>query len=286
MKIVAISDTHIVPKGQASRGIDTAERLRMALADLAENHGDAVFCVLCGDLADHGDPDAYAHLAELLDGFPLPLKFMIGNHDHRANFIAAFPDAPLDSNGFVQSVADAEAGRFIFCDTYEAGRVDGRMCADRLTWLDERLAERRDRPAYVFFHHPAWRNHGHTDAIRLTDAGKLAGILKKYDHVRHLFAGHTHRISSGVWNGTPFATLGATHYNNGMPVVGPNAWAGRYHTPGYSTVILIDDDQVVVHPNEFLHANEELDGSQFDPVALRKLLDAGGDLSVLQGHGD
>ena len=284
MKIVAISDLHIVPRGETSRGLDTAERLRLALADLAENHGDATFCVVCGDLADHGAPEAYNHLAEILEEFPIPLHLMIGNHDHRGNFVRAFPDAPLDENGFVQSVAVTDAGHFIFCDTYEDGRVDGRMCERRLAWLDAQLRDAADRPAHVFFHHPPYRTGGRIDGLRLTDHAAVGEVLTGHTNVRHIFAGHTHRIASGVWRGIPFATIGATHYNNGMPFVARGEHMPRYHTPAYSAVILCDDDQVVVHGNDFLHQNPEVDPAQFNQAAIDALIDAGGDMTALQNN--
>ncbi|WP_416898903.1 MAG: phosphodiesterase [Minwuia sp.] len=284
MKFVAVSDTHIVPKGQPSRGLDTAERLRLALADLAENHSDAEFCVMCGDLADHGDPAAYDHFAEIIDGFPIPLKIMIGNHDHRENFRTAFPRMPVDGNGFVQSVHVSEHGHFIFCDSYEAGRVDGRMCERRLAWLDDRLTDagRAGVGACVFFHHPPYRTGGRIDALRLTDHAAVGEVLSAHDHVRHIFAGHTHRIASGTWRGIPFATFGATHYNNGLPLVGPAGHLRRFVSPAYSTVVLVDDEQIVVHANEFLNDNPEVDAAHFDHEKIDALIAAGGDISAIR----
>ncbi|WP_417515738.1 phosphodiesterase [Minwuia sp.] len=284
MKIVAITDTHIVPRGQTSRGLDTGERLTMALDDLAANHADAAFCVILGDLADHGEIDAYRHFIERIDGFPIPVHLMIGNHDNRANFRRMFPDTPVDANGFVQSVAVTEAGHFIFCDTHQPYHVDGRLCRDRLDWLDARLAEAAGSDAFLFLHHPPYRTGGPIDALRLTNHAELAETLTGHDNVRHIFAGHTHRMSTGVWHGMPFATLGATHYNNGLPLIPRGVHLPRFLTPGYTSVILIDAEQVVVHGNAFLHNDVALDPAQFDLAKIEALINAGGDMRRAFGN--
>jgi 3',5'-cyclic AMP phosphodiesterase CpdA len=36
--------------------------------------------VITGDLTDHGEPDEYRALAEILHGYPLPVYLVAGNH--------------------------------------------------------------------------------------------------------------------------------------------------------------------------------------------------------------
>lgn len=283
MKFVALSDLHVVPKGATSRGLDTAERLGQALDDIVHHHADADFCVLCGDLADHGEVEAYRHLKAAIADFPLPLQLMIGNHDDRANFRRVFDDAAVDDDGFVQSVVDTADGRFVFCDSHEPGRVDGRLCERRLAWLAARLQEAAaaGREAFVFVHHPLWQAGTRTDALGMSDPHLAGEVLTAAGNVRHLFAGHTHRMASGVWRGIPFATFGATHYNNGLRLNGRPGAAPRFAAPAYSAVVLVDAEQVVVHANEFLHDNPTLDDSHFDEGKIERLIAAGGRISAL-----
>ena len=280
LKFVAISDLHLMPRGQTSKGIDTAIRLQWALDDLSENHSDAAFCVLCGDLCDHGDVAAYEHLREILEGFPIPLRFMIGNHDDRDNFISVFGREALDENGFVQSSLDVGDSRFVFCDTFERDRVDGRMCQTRLDWLDRTLGETANRPVFVFFHHPPFRNGTKLDRLRLTDQAAVSDVLCRHGNVRHIFAGHTHRASSGVWRGIPFANFGAAHYNTGLNLEPTDRATPRYATVGRSAVCLVDDEQVVVHTNEFHYENVPLDPGLFDDNRLARIATEGGRLSA------
>jgi 3',5'-cyclic-AMP phosphodiesterase len=83
MKMIALSDLHLVPRGGISKGLDTAERLRLALADICAKHADAAFCVMMGDLADKGEIGAYEQLSELTRELPMPIYLMVGNHDDR-----------------------------------------------------------------------------------------------------------------------------------------------------------------------------------------------------------
>jgi 3',5'-cyclic AMP phosphodiesterase CpdA len=55
MKIVQVTDTHLVGPGQSIYGIDPRARLDACFADINARHGDAAFCVLSGDLTDSGE---------------------------------------------------------------------------------------------------------------------------------------------------------------------------------------------------------------------------------------
>ncbi len=278
MKFVILSDLHVVPPGETSHGVDTGARARRAAAELAANHADAAFCVLLGDLADHGAPQAYAVLKDVLSALKMPLHFLLGNHDLRANFIAAFPHAAHAGDGFVQSVRDTALGRFIFLDSHEPDHVNGKLCDARLAWLQARLNEAPDRPVYVFVHHPPFRIGSWMDDIRLVSPG-LAKVLKSHRDVRHIFSGHTHRHCSGVWHGIPFANVGAVHYNCGLHLAGiDDGVTYRYPALGYSTVVLVDDEQVVVHPNEYISPGEPFDPALFPTAPLKAIIANGGRL--------
>ncbi len=282
MKFVILSDLHIVPPGHDSHGVDTAARARRAVAELAANHADAEFCVLLGDLADHGAPEAYALLKEILAPLPMTQHFLLGNHDHRANLLAAFPNVAHAGDGFVQSVLDTKQGRFIFLDSHEPGHVNGVLCDTRLAWLAARLDEAKGMPVYVFVHHPPFDIGNWMDEIKLKSP-RVAEVLKAHGDVRHIFSGHTHRHSSGVWHGMPFANVGAVHYNTGLRVgrTAGDVRMSRYPSLGYSSVVLIDDHQMIVHHNEYMSPGEPLDPAMFPPGPMLAIIAAGG---KLPGH--
>ena len=107
MKIVHITDTHLVTPGQSLYQTDPYERLAQCIDDVLANHGDAAFCVLTGDLAHKGEAAAYVGLAKQLARLPMPVYPLLGNHDLRAPFRAAFPQALRD--GVVREAGTTEA---------------------------------------------------------------------------------------------------------------------------------------------------------------------------------
>ncbi len=272
MKLYLISDLHLAPPGETSKSLDTPGRLDAALADLRENHADADLCVILGDLADHGPVSAYESLRDKLADLPMPVRLLLGNHDHRENFRAVFPTMPCDPNGFVQSVLDTPEGRLVFLDTHEPDQAGGRLCEARAAWLRDRLAEARDRPVYLFMHHPPFEIGMIIDKLRLADPGALRALLATHPDVRQIFAGHTHRPCSGLWQGLPFANIGATHYNVGVSLLGSPGPIPRYLFPITTAVVLIRDGDVVVHQADVSHTRIPLAPQLFPAKPMEALI--------------
>lgn len=246
MKIIQVSDLHLVAPGEKLFGLDPLARLEDCIADLNRHHADADLVVFSGDLTDGGEATAYAALAERLAELAAPFRLMLGNHDDRAAFRAAFPDAPMDG-GFAQSAVDLPGVRVVLADTLEPGRVEGRLCDPRLAWLDAALGGARD--ALLFLHHPPFDiGIPSLDDSRLADAARLRAVVARHGNVRHVFAGHVHRFASGNWAGIPFATLRGTNHQSALRFSGPHEVS--LDPPAYA-IILADGDDIVVLPHEF-----------------------------------
>jgi Icc protein len=248
MKIIQLTDPHLVQPGQLLNGSDPLERLDICLDDIGRHHGDADLLVITGDLTDDGLDAAYHALDERLRKLGLPYRLLLGNHDRRANFGAIFPQVPRDAAGFVQSVLDTREARLIFLDTLDDGEVGGRLCATRLAWLEQRLVEAHGRPVLLFMHHPPFE-------IRLPaldhcllaagDASALATLVRGHGDVRQIFAGHVHRPAHGLWSGIPVTMLPGT--NHQMPLDLRDASVGSVDEPPAYGVILLDADSLIVH---------------------------------------
>ena len=173
MKIIQITDTHLVPPGERLHTLDPAEQLSRAVQDIAARHPDCDLAVITGDLCNDGDPEAYALLREILSPLPFPVRLMLGNHDARPAFRDAFPDHPCDAAGFVQSFLDTQHGRLLFLDSHEPGMIGGRYCASRRAWLEAALAGAGDKPVTLFIHHPPVPDGiAHFENIRLHDTDR------------------------------------------------------------------------------------------------------------------
>jgi len=264
MKLIQISDLHLVPPGVRLFGLDPQARLEAAIADINAHHGDAELCLFTGDLADHGTPEAYDALRETLAALRVPYRLTIGNHDDRTAFQRAFPEAPRDAHGFVQTVVTTGAGAIVVLDTHEPGQVSGSFCAKRQAWLRARLAEATGRPAYLFMHHPPLDiGIPSLDRIGLVDKQGFAAALEGAGAggVRQIFFGHVHRPVSGSWRGIPYAALCSLVHQVPFDLVTEDPVPYDHAPPAYN-VILLDGENTVVHHHEFLDTSRLPPGTE------------------------
>ena len=260
MKLIHITDTHLVKPGERLYGLDPQARLEACVADINRHHADADLCVITGDLTHWGEPEAYALLRDCLAPLAVPLHLVIGNHDDRDAFLDAFPETPTDDDGFVQSARDTAVGRFLFLDTVQPGTHAGHYCKARLAWLDAQLADARrdEQPAYLFMHHPPFAVHLRPlDAVGLLDAEPLRALVKPHAaNIRHLFFGHVHRPISGSWCGIPFTTLRGTNHQCWLDFTATDMIPGSHEPPAYA-IALMDGEATVVHFHDYLDASEK-----------------------------
>jgi 3',5'-cyclic AMP phosphodiesterase CpdA len=255
---VHLTDIHIVAPGRGELyGLHPAARLAEAVESIAQRHGPggpapASFAVITGDLAHWGEPEAYAVLAQELARLPIPYYLLIGNHDDRTAFRAAFPQAPVDEAGFVQCSLKTPVGRFLLLDTNELGTHAGRYCERRLAWLSAQLAG-DEEPVFLFLHHPPVRVGIHRmDSIPLLDAAGLWEVLRPHrERIRHLFHGHLHRPLAGSWHGIPTSSLRGTAHQVALDLAERETVPGSHEPPAYALVRITEED-VVVHTHDFL----------------------------------
>lgn len=259
MKFIHLTDTHLVARGRALHGLDPAARLEACVARLAARHADAAFCILTGDLADGGDPAAYACARELLAALPMPVHVIPGNHDDRAAFVAAFPDAPRDIHGYVQQAFRRDGITFVLLDTLEPSQGSGgAFCSRRAAWLAQRLAEAGDAPVLLFMHHPPFDiGLPGLDAIGLADAAPFTEAVAAAGNVRHLFFGHAHRPICGRWRGISFSTLYGTSHQTRLDFDGGRRIAYTAEPPACA-VVLVDGDQLTIHTDHFLEDERDI----------------------------
>ncbi|MCP3476041.1 phosphodiesterase [Bradyrhizobium sp. CCGUVB1N3] len=251
MKIIQITDLHLVPTGDRLFDNDPGERLTACLADVAAHHADAELCVITGDLAHHAERNAYARLREALEVLPMPVRLLMGNHDDRTIFRSVFSEAPVDDFGFIQSVLDTAAGRFLFLDTKRSDSHAGLYCEQRQAWLRARLEEAHGRPIYLFMHHPPLSVHFRpADDIMLDDGAAFGRILDGHS-IRHLFFGHVHRPITGSWQNIPFSTLRGLNHQLWLDFSHEQGIPCSMEPPAYA-IAFLNADAVVIHTHDFL----------------------------------
>jgi Icc protein len=254
MKLIQVTDTHLVADGAKIYDLDPAARLTACVAHINAHHDDAELCVVSGDLTDDGRPGSYRALKRVLDGLAVPYHLMAGNHDDRTTLLAAFPGTPRDADGFVQCALETPAGRVLLLDTLEPGSPGGTYCRRRGAWLAEQLAAADDGTVYLFMHHPPFPiGLPSMDRMRLSDPSHFLAAINGHANVRHIFFGHVHRPVSGSWRGIAFSALPSTLHQVALDFETVSPVPKSREPPAYG-LILLEPEQTVVHVCAFLEA--------------------------------
>ncbi len=257
LKIVVLSDLHIVPEGDTSLGLDTTERLRHGIAAINDRHRDADLVVIAGDLADNGDRASYVRLQDTLASLTVPVEITIGNHDDRPVCLDVFGVRYASETGFVDKAVDIKGYRIILLDSaIEHGRHDGRLEPEQLDWLAEQLDVAADKPVIVILHHHANPLRTDVDSIILENGAAFAEVLRAHPDIRQVIAGHVHYTPTAVWKGIPFTTMAGGHYSVTIPLDGSEP--ERLWGPGQMAVVLADPDHTLVHFDNYLDGNAVL----------------------------
>lgn len=263
LKFLVFSDLHLVDTGETSHGLDTYTRFAAGVDWVNTHHSDADFVVLAGDLADlgfKGATEPYKRLKSLVDRFTVPCHITVGNHDNRDSFVAHFGEETRAETGCIDKVVDAKGHRTILLDSVVEGEEHthgGALSQVQLDWLGARLAE-HPGPVNVVLHHHANPLHTMVDRIRLDNPEAFAEVLKTHGDIRQVIAGHVHYTSTAMWHGIPFTTLAGSHYNVTVPLNGSGRKIDRLWGPAQMAVVLCEEDQTLVHFENYLDPNPVL----------------------------
>ncbi len=205
MLIAQISDTHILAPASDNPAAELrADCLRRCIADINEQGPDAV--IFTGDTVQHGQPEEYAQLRELLAPLEAPLYLVPGNRDNNDALRLAFGDQPyLPRNGdFLHYAVEDHAQRLVAIDSTSQGERKGVFCPARQAWLEAVLSEQPNRPTLLFIHHPPFDVDDHYVGgyRRPEEATALAGIVSRHSQVEGLLCGHVHWPVDSNWAGT------------------------------------------------------------------------------------
>ncbi len=250
-KIVVLTDLHLRAQGKTIIGLDTVARFQAVYRSICAQHSDARALILMGDLTHSGHADEYRILRDLLADCPIPVTFMMGNHDVRGAFDATFGDVPRTPHGHVQRVIDLDHHRIITLDTLQPDATPhhaGTLCAHRLAWLDGALEGAGARMPLVFAHHPPHAvGLPGMDAIALTNGNALLDRLRGAG--AHLFCGHVHRTISGQAAGVPFTMFKSPCHQAPLDLINADSTLS-IDEPGAYGVVLLTDGGVIAHTQD------------------------------------
>ncbi len=205
MLITQISDTHILARASDHPAVQLrADCLRRCVADINDQRPDAV--IFTGDTVQHGQPEEYAYLRELLAPLEAPLYLIPGNRDDKRALRTAFSDHPYLPEGgdFLHYTIEDHNLRLVAIDSTARGERKGVFCPARQTWLDAVLSEQPNHPTLLFIHHPPFDIDDHYIGgyRRPEEAAALADVVSRHPQVEGLLCGHVHCPGERHWAGT------------------------------------------------------------------------------------
>ena len=242
--IAQLSDSHITT---GPLGAGPAAGLQLALARVLALDPRPDCVVITGDLTDHGRPDEYAALREIIGDFPLPLHLTTGNHDDRVALLAEFGGSAYYSVEYPDFT-------LVALDSLIPGSPAGRLGPVQLAWLDDVLRRRPGVPALIGLHHPPMPvGIRFLDGMRLLDGGALREVVAAHPHVVRVMAGHVHRPVAAGFAGSLLTVAPSLWRQTGL-LLNSDAPPGYLAEPTGFLLHMIDGDDCVTHTVQVSHA--------------------------------
>lgn len=249
--ILHMSDTHLLGGDAPLYGaVDSELRLREVFEDLEHSGARPQAIVFTGDLADKGEPGAYAKLRAIVDPAAARLGatviWAMGNHDDRAAFRRGLLDeepsagagAPVDAVHFIDGL------RIITMDSTVPGHHHGEFSQEQLRWLARELVVPAPHGTILALHHPPVPSvQDLAVLVELRDQRSLAEVVRGSD-VRTILAGHLHYSTTAMFAGVPVSVASATCYTQDLLFDGGGS-RGRDGAQSYNLVHVYEE--TIVH---------------------------------------
>lgn len=249
MLIAQITDLHLRPEGLlAYDRVDTMANARAAIEAVTRLATRPDMLVLTGDLADKGEAEPYAWLDRELGQYDIPAYVIPGNHDLRIPMRAAFGHhGYLPDSGFLHYVIEAGPVRLIALDTVIEYETGGRLCAERCSWLADRLAEDRRTPTVIMMHHQPFPTGGPFDTVGIDGREALEGVVAGAPNIIRVICGHMHRGVLCGWAGTIASVCPSTAFQFDLDHADPSTFRIRAEPPAYQLHQWSDESGLVTY---------------------------------------
>lgn len=191
------SDTHIAADAATvSRKVNMADNLAGCVRELAAWPVKPAAVIINGDLAlKDGQPCDYATFGGLIGPARTlaDVHLLLGNHDRRESFWAAFPQDATRQKAVSQkqcAVFGSPRANWFLLDSLDVTlSTPGDLGAEQFLWLSQELTARPDKPAIIVAHHNLNTLNGISG---LKDSPALEELFGKFPQIKAFIFGHTH----------------------------------------------------------------------------------------------
>jgi 3',5'-cyclic-AMP phosphodiesterase len=245
MIIAQLSDPHI-----SLENPENEVALQQAVTHLLKLPTRPDVVLVTGDCTNNGHIAEYERFRDLLSPLTMPVYVIPGNHDNRSSLQQTFGSQEKAAlKGFVQYVVEDYPVRLIALDTNIPGYDNGVLCAERLNWLDERLAEAPKHPTLLFMHHPPFATGLKvTDTMGLGNLAAFASVVARHPQIECIAAGHVHAMMLRRFCGTLAVICPPTNYSMIFDYSQPDKLAFVKQPPAYLLHVWREDTGLVTHP--------------------------------------
>jgi Icc protein len=255
MQILQITDPHLYGSATGRlRGVETDSSLQRVLDDAYAQLPDFAAMLVTGDLVQD-DKSGYLRFRSILGNVRKPVLCIPGNHDE--------PDAmrrELDVAPFrVCGAHEIDAWQFVMLDSYDPGRVGGRLSAEELARLDAALSASDKHAMVCMHHHPVVMGSRWLDTVGLADAEAFWRVIDAHAQVRAVVWGHVHQEYEGQRGGV---RLYATPSTGAQFLPKSDRYAVDSRPPAYRSFELGADGAIVSR----VHWVESLPMQQVAPL--------------------
>jgi 3',5'-cyclic AMP phosphodiesterase CpdA len=220
--LLHLSDPHLMGGPDPLYGaVDSEARLIQLFEEVRASGAKPEAVIFTGDLADKGEPEAYAKLRAIVqpacEDMGAKVIWAMGNHDNRANFRTGLldqtgTDDPVDHSYFLNGL------RVITMDTSVPGFHHGELSESQLEWLARELETPAPDGTILALHHPPVPSVLDLSVlVELRDQASLAAVVRNSD-VRTILAGHLHYSTTASFAGVPVSVASASCYTQDLNV--------------------------------------------------------------------
>ncbi len=200
LRLLQISDTHCYADDDAwlewsELPVQPNRALQNLLAALRQQASDYDALVISGDLVQEETAESYQRIRTLLQGFPLPVYTLPGNHDIPALMRSELTRPTGSQHINLQPALQIKGWLCLFLDTSLPLHPEGHLSATQLDDLEQRLrALPANGHAFIFMHHPPVAvGMPVMDKLGLQQADAFWAVVERFPQVKGIAFGHIHQ---------------------------------------------------------------------------------------------